>query len=153
MKQLSVLLLFCLPIALLSCSKGGGTTPAPVPVVIVPVAEPEISFKVEIDTKEIDYAGYTAALSATQPININVTTSPFPKDGVTVDVSVKKDVDNSTVSASSAVGTIAATNALSITNLTAGVLCTAVVTVTSKTMDPVSKGFKTFQRSFKIARK
>lgn len=54
------------------------------------VAEPEIAFKVEVDNKEIDYTTYLAALSASQPINVNVTTAPFPKDGVTIDLTVKK---------------------------------------------------------------
>jgi len=90
MKKFSfILVAFTLVIA--SCSKGGGSTPVtPTPPPVV-VAEPEIAFKVEVDNKEIDYTTYLAALSASQPVNVNVTTAPFPKDGVTIDLTVKKD--------------------------------------------------------------
>jgi hypothetical protein len=71
-----VLVAFTLIIA--SCSKGGGSTPVtPTPPPVV-VAEPDIAFKVEVDNKEVDYTTYTAALSAAQAVNVNVTTSPFP---------------------------------------------------------------------------
>ena len=131
-----VLVAFTLVIA--SCSKGGGSTPVtPTPPVVV--AEPDIAFKVEVDNKEVDYTTYTAALSASQPVNVNVTTSPFPKDGVTIDVTVKKDVDNTSIFSDTKVGTVAGTNPVTINNLLPGVPCTATVLVTSKT--------------FKIARK
>jgi len=140
-----------------SCSKGGGstgggTTPTPPPVATVEVGD--IAFKVEIDTKEVDYAGIYGALSASQAINVNVTSTPFAKDGVTIDLSVKKDADNSVVSGSSVSSTTAGTNALTISNLTAGVLCTATVTVTSKTLDTKTCNcYKTLSKTFKIARK
>ena len=108
----------------------------------------------EIDTKEVDYAGIYGALSASQAINVNVTSTPFAKDGVTIDLSVKKDSDNSVVSGSSVSSTTAGTNALTISNLTAGVLCTATVTVTAKTQDTKTCNcYKTFSKTFKIARK
>jgi len=146
-----VLVAFTLIIA--SCSKGGGSTPVtPTPPPVV-VAEPDIAFKVEVDNKEVDYTTYTAALGATQPVNVNVTTSPFPKDGVTIDVTVKKDVDNASVFSDTKVGTVAGTNPVTINNLLPGVPCTASVLVTSKTLDPVSKTYKSFSKTFKIARK
>ena len=152
MKKL-VLLLGAMPFVFASCSKGGGTTtpvtPTPPPVV---VAEPDIAFKVEVDNKEVDYTTYTAALSATQAVNVNVT-STFPKDGVTIDVTVKKDVDNSSIFTDTKLGTVAATNPVNIANLAAGVPCTATVLVTSKTLDPVSKTYKSLSKTFKIARK
>ena len=145
-----VLVAFTLVIA--SCSKGGGSTPVtPTPPVVV--AEPDIAFKVEVDNKEVDYTTYTAALSASQPVNVNITTSPFPKDGVTIDVTVKKDVDNTSIFSDTKVGTVAGTNPVTINNLLPGVPCTATVLVTSKTLDPVSKTYKSFTKTFKIARK
>ena len=146
-----VLVAFTLIIA--SCSKGGGSTPVtPTPPPVV-VAEPDIAFKVEVDNKEVDYTTYTVALSAAQAVNVNVTTAPFPKDGVTIDVTVKKDVDNSSVFSDAKVGTVAGTNPVTINNLLPGVPCTATVLVTSKTLDPVSKTYKSFTKTFKIARK
>ena len=153
MKKL-VLLLGAMPFVFASCSKGGGTTtpvtPTPPPVVVV--AEPDIAFKVEVDSKEVDYTTYTAALSASQPVNVNIT-SAFPKDGVTIDVTVKKDVDNASIFSDTKLGTVAGTNPVTITNLAAGVPCTATVLVTSKTLDPVSKTYKSLSKTFKIARK
>ena len=136
-----------------SCSKGGGSTPVTPTPPSAAVAEPEIAFIVEVDTKEVDYTTYTAALSAAQPVNIKVTTAPFPKDGVTIDVTVKKDVDNSSVFSDAKVGTVAGTNPVTINNLLPGVPCTATVLVTSKTLDPVSKTYKSLSKTFKIARK
>jgi len=148
-----VLVAFTLIIA--SCSKGGGgstpVTPTPPPPVVV--AEPDIAFKVEVDNKEIDYTTYLAALSASQPVNVNITTTPFPKDGVTIDLTVKKDLDNSSVFSDAKVGTVAGTNPVIINSLSPGVPCTATVLVTSKTLDPVSKTYKSFTKTFKIARK
>ena len=152
MKKFSfVLVAFTLIIA--SCSKGGGSTPVtPTPPPVL-VAEPDIAFKVEVDNKEIDYTTYLAALSASQPVNVNITTAPFPKDGVTIDVTVKKDLDNASVFSDTKVGTVAGTNPVIINSLSPGVPCTATVLVTSKTLDPVSKTYKSFTKTFKIARK
>ena len=140
------LVLVAVPFILFSCSKGGDTattpTVTPPPVVVVP-AEADIAFKVEIDAKEVDYSGIVAALSTTQAINVNVT-STLPKDGVTIDVSTKKNADNTVVSSSSAASTTGATNAASVTSLAPGVLCTVTVTVTSKTKSSNSST-KTFQ--------
>ena len=153
MKKL-VLLLGAFTLIIASCSKGGGgstpVTPTPPPVVVV--AEPDIAFKVEVDSKEVDYTTYTAALSASQLVNVNIT-SAFPKDGVTIDVTVKKDVDNASIFSDTKLGTVAGTNPVTIANLAAGVPCTATVLVTSKTLDPVSKTYKSLSKTFKIARK
>jgi len=152
MKKL-VLILGAFTLIIASCSKGGGAstpvTPTPPPVV---VAEPDIAFKVEVDSKEVDYTTYTAALSASQLVNVNIT-SAFPKDGVTIDVTVKKDVDNASIFSDTKLGTVAGTNPVTIANLAAGVPCTATVLVTSKTLDPVSKTYKSLSKTFKIARK
>ena len=137
------LVLVAIPFILFSCSKGGdtGTTPTPTPPPTP--TEADIAFKVEIDAKEVDYSGIVAALSTTQAINVNVT-STLPKDGVTIDVSTKKNADNTVVSSSSAASTTGATNAASVTSLAPGVLCTVTVTVTSKTKSSNSST-KTFQ--------
>ena len=148
----SRILLICVLFVFTGCSKGGGSTPTPPPPPVILVPEADIAFKIEIDGKEIDYTAIFGSLSATQAINVNVTSTPFPKDGVTIDVSVKK-LDNSVVSTDSKAGTTAATNALTISNLVSGVECIGTVTVTSKTLDPVSKTYKFLIRTFRIARK
>lgn len=144
-----ILVAFTLVIA--SCGKGGGTTTPVTPPVVV--AEPDIAFKVEVGGNEVDYNAYTVALNASQPVNVNITTAPFPKDGVTIDLTVKKDLDNASVFSDTKVGTIAGTNPVTINNLSPGVPCTASVLVTSKTLDPVSKTYKSLSKTFKIARK
>jgi hypothetical protein len=153
MKKL-VLVLGAFTLIIASCSKGGaGSTPVtPTPPPVVVVAEPDIAFKVEVDSKEVDYTTYTAALSASQPVNVNIT-SAFPKDGVTIDVTVKKDIDNAPIFTDTKVGTVAGTNPVTINNLSSGVPCTTTVLVTSKTLDPVSKTYKSLSKTFKIARK
>lgn len=147
----SKILLISILFVLTACSKGGGDTPTPPPPVVV-TPEADIAFKIEIDGKEIDYTAIIASLGATQAINVNVTSTPFPKDGVTIDVAVKK-LDNSVVSTDSKAGTTAATNALTISNLVSGVECIGTVTVTSKTLDPVSKTYKFLVKTFRIGRK
>ena len=138
------LVLLAVPFIMFSCSKGGDTSTTPPTPTPPPVAtEADIAFKVEIDAKEVDYSGIVAALSTTQAINVNVT-STLPKDGVTIDVSTKKNADNTVVSSSSAASTTGATNAASVTSLAPGVLCTVTVTVTSKTKSSNSST-KTFQ--------
>ena len=149
--KLSKLLFVCLCFAFTACSKGGGDTPTPTPP--TPVAEPDIAFKIEIDAKEIDYSAIYAALGATQAVNINITPASFPKDGVTIDMVVKKVLDNSVVFSDSKAGTTAATNAFTIQNLVSGVECSGSVTVTSKTLDPVSKTYKSLNKTFRIGRK
>ena len=149
----SRILLICVLFVFTACSKGGGsspTPPTPPPVVVIP--EADIAFKIEIDGKEIDYTAINVSLSETQAINVNVTSTPFPKDGVTINVLVKK-LDNSVVSTAGISSITAATNALTISNLVSNVECIGTVTVTSKTEDPVSKTYKSLIRTFRIARK
>jgi hypothetical protein len=79
-------------------------------------------------------------------INANIT-SALPKDGVTIDVSVKKKADNAVVfnsSTSSSTGS----NPVTVTGLTPGVLCVATVIVTSK-----SKSSNTMTKTFELASK
>jgi hypothetical protein len=141
------ILLLAATFFLFACSKGGDS-PAPVtpPVVVVP--EVDLAFKVEIPVStEIDYTKIYGAIGGAQDINVNVT-STLPKDGVTIDVKVTKDSDNSSVFNKNISSTTAATNTISINNLTAGVLSTATVVVTSKT-----KSTNTATKKFKIAAK
>ena len=107
----------------------------------------------EVDAKEIVYTDIYPALGATQAVNINITSTPFPKDGVTIEMEVRKVLDNSIVFTDSKPGTTAATNAFTIQNLVSGVECSGKVTVTSKTLDPVSKTYKSLNKTFRIARK
>ena len=139
------ILLLAAPFVLFACSKGGDS-PTPTPVVVVP--EVDIAFKVEIPaTTEIDYSKIYGAVGGAQEINVNVT-STLPKDGVTIDVKVTKDADNSSVFNKNISSTTAATNAISINSLSPGVLSTATVVVTSKT-----KSTNTATKTFKIAAK
>lgn len=148
MKYLKLVLLF-VPIMFYSCSKGGDsatTTPTPTPTPVV-VNEADITFKVEIPVNtEIDYTKVYGAIGASQAINVSVT-SALPKDGVTIDVKVTKDADNSSVFTNN-ISSTAAANAINITSLAPGVLSTVTVVVTSK-----SKSTNTSTKTFKIASK
>lgn len=141
------ILLLAAPFVLFACSKGGDSpTPTPPPVVVVP--EVDIAFKVEIPAStEIDYTKIYGAIGGTQAINVNIT-STLPKDGVTIDVKVTKDTDNSAMFSNNISSTTAATNPITINSLSPGVLSTATVVVTSKT-----KSTNTATKTFKIAAK
>jgi hypothetical protein len=141
------ILLVAAPFVLFACSKGGDSpTPTPPPVVVV--AEADIAFKVEIPAStEVDYTKIYGAIGGTQAINVNVT-SALPKDGVTIDVKVTKDADNSSVFTNNISSSTAGTNAINITSLSPGVLSTVTVVVTSKT-----KTSNTATKTFKIAAK
>lgn len=143
------LFLVAIPFLLYSCSKGGDSPTPVVPPVVPPVVvtEADIAFKVEIGSAEIDYTKIYGAVGASQAINVNVT-SALPKDGVTIDVKVTKDADNSSVFTNSISSTAGAANAVTITSLSPGVLSTATVVVTSKT-----KATNTATKTFKIAAK
>jgi hypothetical protein len=78
---------------------------------------------------------------------VNIT-STLPKDGVTIDVKVTKDTDNTAVFNNNITSTTAASNAITISSLSPGVLSTATVVVTSK-----SKSTNTSTKTFKIAAK
>jgi hypothetical protein len=132
---------------LAGCSKGGDsptpTPPTPPPVV---VAESDIVFKVDVAGAEVNYSTVFPVVGTTLLINANIT-STLPKDGVTIDVTVKKKLDNSVVFTSN-ISSSAASNPFTVTGLTAGVLCVATVTVTSK-----SKATNTALKTFELASK
>jgi hypothetical protein len=129
------------------CSKGGDsptpTPPTPPPVV---VAEADLVFKVDIAGSEVNYTTVYSVVGTTLLMNTNIT-STLPKDGVTIDVTVKKKLDN-TVVFSSNISSSAASNPVTITGLTSGVLCFATITVTSK-----SKATNTALKTFELASK
>ena len=141
------ILLVALPLMLMACSKGGDSTPTP--VVVVP--EADIAFKVEFtpDT-EIDYTKLYGAIGGAQDIIVKIT-STLPKDGVTIDVTVTKDADNTTIFNKNITATTAS-NIIKISGLLTE-KSTAKVLVTSKTLDPESKTYKSFSRTFKISAK
>ena len=128
-------------VVFMACSKSGDS-PAPTPTPPTPTPEATIVYTVDPDPG----TGIFAALGASQSMTVNIS-STIPSAGVTVDVKTTKDSDGSTVSSSSVASTTAK-NIISIDNLTAGVLCTTTITVTSK-----SKADNNAAKSFKIARK
>jgi hypothetical protein len=132
-----------------ACSKGGDS-PAPTPTPPTPTppvaTEADIVFKVDIAGSEVNYSNVFAVVGTSVAINANIT-STLPKDGVTIDVSVKKKADNAVVfnsSTSSSTGS----NPVTITGLTPGVLCVATVVVTSK-----SKSSNAMTKTFELASK
>ncbi len=131
-----------------ACSKGGDspapTPPTPTPPVVV--TEADIAFKVDIAGSEVNYSSVFAVVGNAVSINANIT-STLPKDGVTIDVSVKKKADNAVVFSAST-SSSAASNPINITGLTPGVLCVTTVTVTSKT-----KTSNTLTKTFEMASK
>jgi hypothetical protein len=134
-------------LAFVGCSKGGDspapTPPTPPPVV---VTEADIVFKVDVAGSEVNYNSVFAVVGTSLAMNANIT-STLPKDGVTVDVTVKKKLDNSTVFTTNLSSTTAS-NPVTVTGLTPGTLCVATVTVTSK-----SKSSNTALKTFELASK
>ncbi|MCW3108186.1 MAG: hypothetical protein JWQ09_2692 [Segetibacter sp.] len=133
------LLIICLVSGLISCGKsssGGGTTPTP------PATEENIVFSIDIDPG----SGIYAALGGNQDAKVTIS-SKMPSSGVTVDVTVKKDSDNSIVSSALLTTTVSPIT-VTLSNLTPGVVCTASFIITSKTTST-----NTAAKSFKIARK
>jgi hypothetical protein len=134
-------------LAFSGCSKGGDspapTPPTPPPVV---VTEADIAFRVDIAGAEVNYSAVFPVVGTSQLMNVNIT-STIPKDGVTVDVTVKKKADNTTVFTTN-LSSSAVSNPVTVTGLTAGVLCVATVTVTSK-----SKATNTSIKTFELAAK
>jgi hypothetical protein len=139
------IILVALPFMLMACSKGGDSpTPTPPPVVVVP--EADIAFKVEITPEtEIDYSYPYGAQGGVQDIIVKIT-SALPKDGVTIDVKVTKDADNTTVFNKNITATTAS-NIIKISGLLSE-KSTATVLVTSKT-----KTSNTATKTFKISAK
>jgi hypothetical protein len=131
--------------AFAGCSKGGDS-PAPTPPTPPPVAEADIAFRVDIAGSEVNYNTVFPVVGTSLILNANIT-STLPKDGVTVDVTVKKKLDNTTVFTTN-LSSSAASNPVTVTGLTAGVLCVATVTVTSK-----SKATNTSIKTFELAAK
>lgn len=126
----SFLMVLVFSTILFSCSKSGGGDTTPPPIVNPPVAEADIAFKVEIGAVEIKYDVPIGVIGNSQAINVNVT-STLPKDGVTIDVSVKKKLDNSNVYSNN-ISSTSSSNAISISGLIPGVETVATVQVTSK---------------------
>ena len=144
----SILALSFFICAFAGCSKGGDSpspTPPPTPPPVV-VTESDIAFKVDIAGAEVNYSAVFPVVGTSVAMNANIT-STLPKDGVTVDVTVKKKLDNSTVFTTNLSSTTAS-NPVTVTGLTAGVLCVATVTVTSK-----SKATNTSVKTFELAAK
>jgi len=128
------------------CSKGGDSpspTPTPPPVV---VAEADIVFKVDVAGSEVNYSTVFPVVGTSLLLNANIT-STLPKDGVTLDVTVKKKLDNTVVFTTN-LSSSAASNSVTVTGLTPGTLCVATVTVTSK-----SKSTNTSLKTFELASK
>jgi len=129
------------------CSKGGDsptpTPPTPPPVVIV---EADIAFKVDVSGSEVNYSAVFPVVGTSVVMNANIT-STLPKDGVTIDVSVKKKSDNTVVFTSS-LSSSTASNPVTVTGLTPGTLCVATITVTSK-----SKASNSALKTFELASK
>jgi hypothetical protein len=128
-KKSSFVALSVIVLSFAGCSKGGESpapTPTPPPVVIT---ESDIAFKVDVAGTEVNYS--------------NV----FAVDGVTIDISVKKKLDNAVVFSSN-LSSSGASNPFTITGLTGGTLCVATIVVTSK-----SKSSNTSTKSFELAAK
>ena len=145
-RKKSFIALSFLMLAIAGCSKGGDSpapTPTPPPVVIV---ESDIAFKVDVAGSEVNYSSVLPVVGASVAINANIT-STLPKDGVTIDVSVKKKSDNTVVFTTN-LSSSAASNPVTVTGLAAGTLCVATVTITSK-----SKSSNTATKTFELASK
>jgi len=145
-RKKSFIALSFLVLAIAGCSKGGDSpapTPTPPPVVIV---ESDIAFKVDVAGSEVNYSSVLPVVGASVAINANIT-STLPKDGVTIDVSVKKKSDNTVVFTTN-LSSSAASNPVTVTGLAAGTLCVATVTITSK-----SKSSNTATKTFELASK
>jgi hypothetical protein len=146
-KKNSIIILSFFILPFVGCSKGGDsptpTPPTPPPVV---VAESDIVFKVDVAGSEVNYSTVFPVVGPSLVMNANIT-STLPKDGVTIDVSVKKKSDNTVVFASN-FSASTASNPVTVTGLTAGTLCFATITVTSK-----SKATNTSLKTFELASK
>ena len=146
-RKKSFIALSFLVLAIAGCSKGGDspapTPPTPPPVV---VTEADIVFKVDIAGTEVNYSSVFAVVGTSQLLNANIT-SALPKDGVTVEVTVKKKSDNTVVFTTN-LSSSAASNPVTVTGLTGGTLCVATITVTSK-----SKSSNTSTKTFELAAK
>jgi PBP1b-binding outer membrane lipoprotein LpoB len=147
-KKSIVIVLCFIALSFTGCAKGSEsptpTPPTPQPPVVV--AEADVLFRVDIAGSEVNYAAIYPVVGTTLLMNTNIT-STMPKDGVTIDVVVRKKLDN-TIVFNTSISSLAASNTVTITGLTSGVLCIATITVTSK-----SKASNTALKSFELASK
>ena len=142
--KLFKLLLVALPFVLFSCSKGGDT-PTPTPPTPTPPTPTESAVAFSI-AQDPGASGILGVVGTSQTISVKVS-STLPSAGVNIDVTVRKDLDNTSVFTTST-SSVAADNTVNITGLTPGVLCTATVVVTSKSTSANNKTM-----TFKLAAK
>jgi hypothetical protein len=121
-----------------SCSSCKTGTPSPISQKDYPV-----EFLVNVDP---GVNGILPVIGTSQVINVNVI-SQIPTAGLTIDVTVTKDADN-TLLYTKNTSTVSNENIFTITGLKSGVLCTAIVVVTSKSSQTNTKTI-----SFKLAAK
>jgi len=126
------ILLTCL---IAGCGKSGGSS--------TPVQEDPIAFTIDIDPGQ---TSIYAVLGSTQDAKINIT-SKLPVAGVTIDVLVKKDIDNSVLLSNSLQSTLTPV-IVTINNLISGSVYSVTFTITSK-----STATNNASKTFKIARK
>jgi len=119
-----------------SCKTGTGPSP-------ISQKEYPVEFSVNVDPGE---SGILPVIGSSQVINVNVS-SQMPTAGLTIDVSVTKDVDSTTIFTKN-ISTLTSNNIFTITGLKSGVLCTAKVVVISKSSQVNTKSV-----SFKLAAK
>jgi hypothetical protein len=141
MRTYGFLCIFAL--AFFACSKksgngsGGGVTPTP------PVQpEENIAFAIDPDPG----AAVAAALSGTYSFKVNVS-SKLTTSGVKVDITTKKDSDNSVIESKQVSSTTPGID-ISTGTLSPGVLCNVTVVVTS-----AKTSTNTATKTFKVARK
>jgi hypothetical protein len=140
----SIFILSFFVVAFTGCSKGGDS-PAPTPPPVV-ITESDLVFRVDVAGSEVNYNTVFPVVGTSLVMNANIT-STLPKDGVTIDVTVRKKLDNTVVFTSN-ISSSAASNPFTISGLTAGTLCVATVTVTSKSK-ATNTGIKTFEMASK----
>jgi hypothetical protein len=141
-KKSSIIALSAIVLSFAGCSKGGDSpspTPTPPPVVIT---ESDIAFRVDVSGTEVNYSTVFPVVGTSQALNANIT-STLPKDGVTIDISVKKKSDNAVVFSTN-LSSSTASNPVTVTGLTGGTLCVATIVVTSKSK-PSNTSTKTFE--------
>jgi hypothetical protein len=141
-KKSSIIALSAIVLSFAGCSKGGDSpspTPTPPPVVIT---ESDIAFRVDVSGTEVNYSTVFPVVGTSQALNANIT-STLPKDGVTIDISVKKKADNAVVFSTN-LSSSTASNPVTVTGLTGGTLCVATIVVTSKSK-PSNTSTKTFE--------
>ena len=112
-----------------------------IPIPTLPKEE-NIVFSIEPDPG----TGVAVAIGGTYGFKVNIT-SKLPGSGVKLDLTTKKDADNSMIDSKSLDSNSPGID-LSTGTLSPGILCTVTVVVTSKTT-----ATNTVTKSFKVARK